>query len=1334
MGRLQKLSDVIKSWRDRYLVLTPDTLTYYSGDSVSSQVPVGAESQEGGSTLPQALLPGVSPKGVFYIVDLTEVRRVPTDKLAFCVALRDRGSALQRSSERAGAAGRGKVPDKELLLRAVSERDRDAWMKDIERAMYSPGRRVAALRAATALLKQGVLCIRGWELARGCIAQGTEKSLSVALELLRRSEQLPARARGSEALESHLVDLALAYSEGALIGTLAGLRRVCAKEVCRSALQERLVSLAISKYGTGRWLGDEMAAHAASVAAAEDQDGTEAAVASLCSGALTPSFLDGAAAVSSPAATAASQPALPALPDAEWTQDVQDAFALTLHTIAATLQRTRVQRRDKRAKESAAAAAAGAAAGAAPPSSGAEGADSGSSKEAAALEPPPPAAAEQVGSSPSRPPRGMSRTATAMVESILSSPVLAAGSAGSSSSSSAPPSAGRSRANTLAIESLFARADMLGDLSLVKSVLALEGEDERYSSLSYDSEELEEEQEEQQAQQAQAQQGGASSSSSSGSGSGSSRPPTSSSSTPSPAGAAAGASGIPNFDLAAAIAELAEEGHLFKEAFSLGEKIGEGGYSQVFRGRHLGSGKEVAVKVTPKQNMDEQAHGRLVYEVATMARLAHPHILALHAFYNEPAAYFIVMELCAGGELFDRIVARKAYTEGQARDTLRTLVSACAFLHSRNIAHRDIKPENILLGNRDDVTADIKLGDLGFAKEVPAGGGLLTSCGTPSYVAPEILQNQKYGCPCDMWSLGVILYILLCGYPPFAEANQVLLFKKIVRGQFSFDAEGGWGAVSPAAKDVVSRLLTVDPAKRATAEEVLAHPWLQGAASSTDLSVARARMGVFNQARRRIVKSGELVKQGGVVRTLHRRTFVLTPEALSYYDPREWAEKEGGEGGREGGRQRGADSSSSSSSSTAASSKRVAVLEAPEAAAAGGEGGAAAASASDSSTPTAPSSPQPAALSAGALFLAALGLGGAAAAAPSTTTSTTTTTSSGAKALSAAPKGVIPLESIISVDALSTEEGLRLGWQQPTASLASMLSGVEGSGAGSTPTAPASAAPPPPSPSLTASFFPSLLLPASALSTTPAGGSSGGASPTLPLGAPRSSAPSESSSLFALRLVGGRTLLVAAESPRARSAWITAISATKTHGELVTKAWSALGGDCAAEVVQLMSLANDWEDLILAGVGLDYVPEKSTLGLRASQRRLLERGGLGVPPQPVQDSSSSRSLGGGGGSAISALSLGWEGSGGGGGAGSSSAQVSGMGLLEQEAHSLAARALSGESSGVKERIANRARSSHAAGIEHRISGKVRAVLERAEAEVARREAATATAGRGGSSV
>jgi serine/threonine protein kinase len=225
-----------------------------------------------------------------------------------------------------------------------------------------------------------------------------------------------------------------------------------------------------------------------------------------------------------------------------------------------------------------------------------------------------------------------------------------------------------------------------------------------------------------------------------------------------------------------------------------------------------------------------------------------------------------------------------------------TLASALAYLHARRVAHRDLKPENILLALPEggaDGAAAVKLGDLGFAKAVPPGGGLLTSCGTPSYVAPEILKGEPYDCACDMWSLGVILYILLCGYAPFASQNQAELFRAIVAGRVAFDSPA-WDGVSPDARALVRRLLTTDPRRRATAADVLAAPWLHGAVPSGELAAARDAMRDFNAARRRVVRAGELTKRGAVVRSWKRRTFVLTPESLSYYAGGDWG---GGAGG-----------------------------------------------------------------------------------------------------------------------------------------------------------------------------------------------------------------------------------------------------------------------------------------------------------------------------------------------------------------------------------------------------------------------------------------------------
>ena len=212
--------------------------------------------------------------------------------------------------------------------------------------------------------------------------------------------------------------------------------------------------------------------------------------------------------------------------------------------------------------------------------------------------------------------------------------------------------------------------------------------------------------------------------------------------------------------------------------------------------------------------------------------MKHNHIINLYDVFDEPSYYYLVTELMLGGELFDRIVTKTFYTEKEARDVCKILFDALGYCHSHAIAHRDLKPENLLLMSRND-DKNIKIADFGFAKKVSSSKCLLTQCGTPGYVAPEILHGVPYGVKADMWSLGVITYILLGGYPPFIEQNQRELFKKIKRGQYEFHVEY-WGQISKEAKDLIAGLLTVDPDRRMSAEKALQNPWITGSDEMLD--------------------------------------------------------------------------------------------------------------------------------------------------------------------------------------------------------------------------------------------------------------------------------------------------------------------------------------------------------------------------------------------------------------------------------------------------------------------------------------------------------------------
>merc|ERR1712000_656975 len=199
-------------------------------------------------------------------------------------------------------------------------------------------------------------------------------------------------------------------------------------------------------------------------------------------------------------------------------------------------------------------------------------------------------------------------------------------------------------------------------------------------------------------------------------------------------------------------------------------------------------------------------------EVDILTQVDHPNIISLEEVFDTPDTLYLVMELITGGELFDKITEIGAYSEQTAAELVKNIVSAVKYLHDRGIAHRDLKPTNLLLKDDEDLT-NVKIADFGLSKIMGDNTMMQTACGTPIYVAPEVLSGEAYEKEVDMWSIGVITYILLCGFPPF------------------FDD------VSDQAKDFIDNLLLVDPALRLTAEQALEHPWLQGAATDKLLHV-----------------------------------------------------------------------------------------------------------------------------------------------------------------------------------------------------------------------------------------------------------------------------------------------------------------------------------------------------------------------------------------------------------------------------------------------------------------------------------------------------------------
>jgi len=272
----------------------------------------------------------------------------------------------------------------------------------------------------------------------------------------------------------------------------------------------------------------------------------------------------------------------------------------------------------------------------------------------------------------------------------------------------------------------------------------------------------------------------------------------------------------------------AASGAKFSRVYTLKGVLGTGAFSTVKEGVHKNAppGVSYAIKVVDRNKLTEEDAAALIDEVTILKEFDHPHVIKLFDFFEEPNTYYLVMERMSGGELFDRIVAKLYYNEKEARDVCKTLLDAVNYCHENNVAHRDLKPENLLLLSAEN-DSEVKIADFGFAKRVFVPNSLTTQCGTPGYVAPEILEGLPYDTAADMWSVGVILYILLGGYPPFIEKNQRDLFRKIRRGEYEFHEEY-WGAVSQDAKNLISSLLAVDPKKRLAAEEALSNNWIMG--------------------------------------------------------------------------------------------------------------------------------------------------------------------------------------------------------------------------------------------------------------------------------------------------------------------------------------------------------------------------------------------------------------------------------------------------------------------------------------------------------------------------
>uniref|UniRef100_A0A667YP36 Serine/threonine-protein kinase DCLK2 n=1 Tax=Myripristis murdjan TaxID=586833 RepID=A0A667YP36_9TELE len=260
------------------------------------------------------------------------------------------------------------------------------------------------------------------------------------------------------------------------------------------------------------------------------------------------------------------------------------------------------------------------------------------------------------------------------------------------------------------------------------------------------------------------------------------------------------------------------------DRYKVGRMLGDGNFAVVRECVEHSTGREYALKIINKGKCRGKEH-MIQNEVAILRRVKHPNIVLLIEEVDTYSELYLVMELVKGGDLFDAITSTNRYTERDASGMLYNLANAIKYLHSLNIVHRDIKPENLLVYEHADGSKSLKLGDFGLATVVD--GPLFTVCGTPTYVAPEIIAETGYGLKVDIWAAGVITYILLCGFPPFrgSSDDQEVLFDQILMGQLEFPLPY-WDNVSDTAKALIRSMLEVEVDQRYTALQVLEHPWV----------------------------------------------------------------------------------------------------------------------------------------------------------------------------------------------------------------------------------------------------------------------------------------------------------------------------------------------------------------------------------------------------------------------------------------------------------------------------------------------------------------------------
>lgn len=290
--------------------------------------------------------------------------------------------------------------------------------------------------------------------------------------------------------------------------------------------------------------------------------------------------------------------------------------------------------------------------------------------------------------------------------------------------------------------------------------------------------------------------------------------------------------------------------------YVIGDILGKGAFSEVRTCTERSTGVQWAVKIMKKNFRDPVALEVTSAEIGIYKSIGlHKNIVQLHDIYENDTHWFLVLQKITGGELLHRITKLKSFSERDASEFTAQMLMGIQHMHNLNIVHRDLKPENLLLSDDSD-DANILLTDFGLSKQLTSRAELINHpVGTPGYLSPELVNcmqhHTPYGMPCDMWAAGVIVYIMLCGFPPFWGANNNELFNKITRCHYGFPAPY-WTAVSDQAKHFVANLLQPDPARRLTVEQALAHPWIsqREKLQSVHLTNATSQLQKFNAKRR----------------------------------------------------------------------------------------------------------------------------------------------------------------------------------------------------------------------------------------------------------------------------------------------------------------------------------------------------------------------------------------------------------------------------------------------------------------------------------------------------